>query len=169
MTMIARRPLKNVTSGQAAAEMALVFPLLLVLMFGSVELGNYFYQEHIVVDAVRDGARFAGRQSLDDVNCAGVDTDVETSVKRATRLISPNAADTPENRRIGNWDSDDTVEVIVTCSDNEGFTGLYANMTELPRVRVEATVPYNSLFTYLGFGNLNVNIAAASEAASVGS
>jgi Flp pilus assembly protein TadG len=144
--MIAGRPLSNATSGQAAAEIALVFPLMLVLMFGSVELGHYFYQEHIVVDA-----------------------DVETSVKRATRLISPNADDTAENRRIGNWDSDDTVDVIVTCSDNEGFTGLYANMTELPRVRVEATVPYNSLFSYLGFGNLNLNIAAASEAASVGS
>ncbi len=164
-----RRTLKGDTSGQAAAEMALVLPLLLVVMFGSAELGHYFYQEHIVVDAVRDGARYAARQPLDDLNGAGVDADVLASVKRATRLVSPNAADTADNRRISNWDSDDTVTVSVTCSDNEGFAGLYANMTELPRVRVEAIVAYNSLFSFVGLGQLSLNVAASSEAAAVGS
>lgn len=166
--MNARHILSGNTSGHAAAEMAMVMPLLLLIMFGSVEVGHYFYQEHIVVDAVRDGARYAARQSFDDVNCAGVDAGVATSVKRATRLISPNAADTAENRRIQNWDSDDTVTVSVTCADNEDFAGLYANMLELPRVRVDAVVAYNSLFSFLGFGNLSLSVAASSEAAAVG-
>ena len=47
--------------GAAAAEMALVLPLLLVILFGSLELGNYFMNEHTLIKAVRDGARFAGR------------------------------------------------------------------------------------------------------------
>ena len=45
----------------AAAEMALVVPLLVILMFGSFELGRYFLDEHVVVKAVRDGARYASR------------------------------------------------------------------------------------------------------------
>ena len=44
----------------AAAELALVLPLLLIIMFGSFEIGNYFLNEHILVKAVRDGARVAG-------------------------------------------------------------------------------------------------------------
>ena len=163
-----RRNLRDDRSGQAAAEMALVMPILLILMFGAAEVGHYFYQEHIVVDAVRDVARYAARQSLDDVNCAGITTGVETSVRRATRLVSPNAADTEENRRIFNWDDDDTVTVSVACAENEDFAGLYVNMNDLPRVRVEATVPYNSLISFLGFGSLSLNLVAASEAAWVG-
>ena len=166
--MSARRTLGSDTSGHAAAEMAMVLPLLLLIMFGSIEVGHYFYQEHIVVDAVRDGARYAARQTFDDVNCAGIDADVETSVKRATRLISPNAADTAENRRIVSWDSDDTVDVSVTCSSNVGFTGLYTNMADLPRVRVDADVDYTAIISFLGFGNLNLRVAASSEAAVVG-
>ena len=163
-----RRTIIRNRSGQAAAEMALVMPILLVLLFGAAEVGHYFYQEHIVVDAVRDGARYAARQSLDDVNCAGVETGVETSVKKATRLISPNAADTAANRRISNWDSDETVEVSVSCSENEDFAGIYVNMADLPRVRVEATVAYSSLLGFIGLGDLGLNLVAASEAAVVG-
>jgi Flp pilus assembly protein TadG len=48
----------------AAAEMALVMPILLTLMFGSLELGNYFMNEHTLVKAVRNGARFAARQNF---------------------------------------------------------------------------------------------------------
>ena len=41
-------------SGSAAAELALSLPLLLILMFGSFEVGNYFLSEHVVQKAVRD-------------------------------------------------------------------------------------------------------------------
>jgi hypothetical protein len=58
--------------GAAAAEMALVLPLLLIILFGSLELGNYFMNEHTLVKAVRDGARFAGRQTFTNyTSCSG--------------------------------------------------------------------------------------------------
>src|SRR3954451_15591521 len=57
----------------AAAEMALVTPLLLILTFGAAELGNYFMNEHSLVKAVRDGARFAARQNFTNyTSCSGV-------------------------------------------------------------------------------------------------
>ena len=155
-------------SGQAAAELAMVLPILIPLVFGTAELGYYFHQEHVVVDAVRDGARFAGRQPLADMSCAGVDSDTEASIQTATRLISPNAADTAENRRIANWESNDSVTVTVSCAENEGFLGLYSNMDDLPRVRVDADVAYQSLFSQLGFGNLVINVQASSEAVVIG-
>ncbi len=42
--------------------MALVTPLLLTLLFGGLEGGNFMLQQHIVTKGVRDGARFAGRE-----------------------------------------------------------------------------------------------------------
>ncbi|MGL5837065.1 MAG: TadE family protein, partial [Sphingorhabdus sp.] len=58
--------------GAAAAEMALVTPLLMIIMFGAFELGNYFYSQHVVTKAVRDGARFASRSLPIDVDCTAL-------------------------------------------------------------------------------------------------
>ncbi len=57
MTMRALRRLMGSNGGAAAAEMALVTPLLLIIMAGGLEVGNYFMDEHRLVKAVRDGAR----------------------------------------------------------------------------------------------------------------
>ncbi len=40
-------------------------PLLLTLLFGGLEGGNFMLQQHIVTKGVRDGARFAGREPFD--------------------------------------------------------------------------------------------------------
>jgi Flp pilus assembly protein TadG len=157
------------TSAQAATEMVLVMPILLAILFGAAEVGYYFYQEHIVVDAVRDGARVGARQPLEDVGCGGVDPAAETSIKAATRLTSPNAADEPENRRLYYWDSDESVTVAVTCVDNDGYAGVYSNLAQLPRIRVSADVAYPTLLSTLGIGDLTLSVRAASEAAMVGS
>ena len=55
--------------GAAAAEMALVAPMLITLMFGSFELGNYFLSEHALAKAVRDGARYATRIAVTNYSC----------------------------------------------------------------------------------------------------
>jgi len=66
------RPIGLCARGSAAVEMALILPVLLALMFGSVELGNYFMNEHSLVKAVRDGARFAARQNFSTYSaCTG--------------------------------------------------------------------------------------------------
>src|SRR5882724_8727084 len=50
--------------GSEVLEAALVFPILLALAFGTVELGYYFYVEHNVEGAAREGARAACVASL---------------------------------------------------------------------------------------------------------
>ena len=56
--MIKAAKILGCNTGAAAAEMALVLPILIALMFGSFELGNYFLNQHVVTKAVRDGLRF---------------------------------------------------------------------------------------------------------------
>src|SRR5438094_6538865 len=43
--------------GSEVLEAALVFPIMLALAFGTVEFGYYFYVEHNLESAAREGAR----------------------------------------------------------------------------------------------------------------
>jgi hypothetical protein len=154
--------------GSAAIETVLILPISLALIFSAADLGNYFYKEHIVVGAVRDGARFAARQQFDFIGCDFEDPAALGNIKKATRLISPVAAEGASNRRIGYWEIDSTVTVTRLCQASTGHGGMYDGFDTVPRVRVNADVNYRSLFTALGLSGLDLKIRASSEAAVMG-
>jgi len=52
-----RREIRRSRRGSEILEAALVFPILLALAFGTVEFGYYFYVEHNLESAAREGAR----------------------------------------------------------------------------------------------------------------
>lgn len=149
----------------AAAEMALILPLLLVLIFTCLEGSYFLYLEHQVVKGVRDGARFAARQSFDDYDCSSVlDANVETSIKNVTRTGSTSSSATS---RVPGWDAGDTT-VSMSCPGAAVTTGIYSSMANAPRVTVSATVPYPSLFSALSGVGVNVNLNASQQAAVMG-
>ncbi len=43
--------------GVAAVELAICLPILIVLVFGSIEVGLLFYNEQVITNASREGAR----------------------------------------------------------------------------------------------------------------
>src|SRR3954451_6289870 len=102
--------------GAAAAELALIAPVLIVLTFGSMEIGYYFYSEHVVVKAVRDGARFASRETFDEFTCpAGtIDPTIESDTQKVTRT---NTVDGTGDPRLPNWTNDSSVTVRLDCTD----------------------------------------------------
>ncbi|HSG55028.1 MAG TPA: TadE/TadG family type IV pilus assembly protein, partial [Paracoccaceae bacterium] len=61
-----RRLIKD-TRASAATEFALSLPMMLALMFVGMEAGHFFWTEHKLVKAVRDGARFAARSQIDSL------------------------------------------------------------------------------------------------------
>ena len=147
----------------AAAEMALVTPLLITLMFGSFELGNYFLSEHVVAKAVRDGARYASRRAFTDFTCPNsIGNDVLNKTKNLTRT----GQITGGTGRLANWSDPNTVSVTLSCTAISGgnYSGIYKGMSNVPRVKVSATVPYTSLFNNLGFTSTSLNLVSASEA-----
>ena len=155
--------------GAAAAEMALVLPLLLVIMFGSLELGNYFMNEHTLVKAVRDGSRFAARQSFANyTSCSGspggtvvADTKnvVMNGVLAGGTIITPNikVAD---------------VTVTTSCMTQAGgqtMSGIYNGRASGAQiVTVNATVDYRPVISAFGFTGIGLKLNAASEAAVSG-
>lgn len=148
----------------AAVEMALITPFLVILMFGSFELGNYFLSEHVVAKAVRDGARYAARRSFTEFNCPNtVTNDVVDKTRNVTRTGQVGGGGTA---RLGNWTTATTVSVTLSCTaiSSGNYSGIYKGMTSVPRVRVSATVPYRSLFNNLGFTSSTLDLVSESEA-----
>ena len=152
--------LRQSQSGAAAAELALSLPLMLILLFGSVEAGNYFYSEHKLVESVRDGARWASRQNFSDYPCTGsIDAGTEDDIEEVIRTGRVGGSDD----RLPLMDNADdggtaTYSITYVCTNQMETKpgsgsyvpvgGLYNNMGQAPIVTVDVQVPYQSLFGF---------------------
>lgn len=173
--------------GAAAAELALVLPMMLTLMFGSLELGNLFLDEHALSKQVRDGARFGARlQVADDYDCTDDPATVfedgagaETEIVNVTKEGVPSG--TGKRRWGAYWDRNctggaPTLDVSIRCvpkdsidTDDTGSTGIYSSLDgDIPVVQVSGAVRYRSVLAAIGFDSTNVCLRAQSEAAVTG-
>jgi Flp pilus assembly protein TadG len=184
------RRLRNMVrdgDGAAAVEMALVAPLLLVLMFGSVELGNLFMDQHALEKQVRDGARFGARLPLSATySCSADPSTVFQDADAATQITNVTEKGAVAGAGFPRWGSGywarnctgatQTVTVTVRCvdksdidTDNTGKTGVYTTLNgAIPVVVVSGAVKYRSVLGSLGFPSANICVRAQSEAAVVG-
>lgn len=161
--------------GSAAAEMALVAPLLLVILIGSVELGSYFYNEHILEKAVRDGARYAGRQNFSYYSaCSGAPTGTVVAETRAlvrTSLLAGGADRFPDVQD-GDITLDTSCATTATdmSSSTQNMTGIYRGRASgAPIVTVTAIVDYEPVIgAPFGFSGAGIKLNASEEAAVMG-
>lgn len=155
--------------GNAAAEMALVLPLLLVLTLGPIELGNYFMSEHALVKGLRDGAIYAAHQDVSNYNC-DAQGPVPTTVRDNTENVVRGGQLTTGNDRLPNWDSATTdFTVTFTCvteaTDGTPLSGMYTlNDGNVPIVTVSASLPYQAVVKNLGLATLNLTLSASQQA-----
>ena len=170
--------------GSAAAELALVAPILLAVMFGSVEVGNFFADEHALAKQVRDGARFASRLELATAySCPSAvfqDGDATTKIVNVTKNGVVTGSGSP--RWTDYWDrtctgQSQTLSVTVRCvpkseidTVTDGPTGIYTTLpgTTIPVVKVSAQVRYRSVLAALGLNAANLCLQAQSESAVQG-
>ena len=152
-------------SGSVSIELALLTPIMLILMFGLVDLGNYFMSQHVVVKAVRDGARYASRRGFAEYSCSTASTDVVTKTRDITRTgtISGGSA------RLVDWTDPTSVTLTVRCDSSGAYAGIYKGAANgVPVVKVAAAVPYKSLFKYFGITTATINLNASSEVPVMG-
>lgn len=160
--------------GAAAAEMALVTPLLLTILIGSVELGNYFYNEHILVKAVRDGARYAARQDWSYYGCSGAPTG---TVEADTKTLVKTMLKAGGNNRVPGIDDTEitlTTSCATTAQDDssatENMSGIYRGRANgAPVVTVTASMPYTPVIgAAFGFSGAGARLNASQQAAVMG-
>lgn len=147
----------------AAAEMALILPLLLSLTFMMFEGAYYAWSEHKVVMGVRDGARYAGRLDFSKYTCPStIDAASETAIKNMTRTGQISGG----NSRVSGW-VDGDITVSLQCTSGTG--GLYdAVGSNAPKVRVVSNVLYPSIIgSTLGFST-SIRLGAAAQSPVMG-
>ena len=149
--------------------MALVTPLLCVILIGSVELGNYFYNEHILEKAVRDGARYAARQSFTNYACSGAPTG---SVVADTRALVRTSLLSGGNDRFADI-ADGDITLTTSCAatvSGQSMSGIYRNNSVgAPIVTVTAAVDYAPVIgAPFGFSGVGFHLNASQQAAVTG-
>jgi Flp pilus assembly protein TadG len=149
----------------AAVEMALVLPMVMALIFGGFEAGNYMLTEHKVIKGVRDGARYAARLDYNNYDCATGDIDAaaESQIIAVTRTGQATGSGTV---RVSGWGADE-VFVSLSCDDTT-TTGIYADLGTAPRVLVSTVVPYPSILGLLGFNTNGAVVRAQAQSAVMG-
>jgi Flp pilus assembly protein TadG len=150
-------------SGVAAAEMVLILPVALALLFATFEGAYYMICEHRVIKGVRDAARYAARLDRSLYACPAATFSGSTATIQnlaRTGQLSGGSA------KVSGWvDSDITVSVTCTA----GVGGIYANTGNYaPLVRVRTAFNYPSLLGVLGFTTSTVRIGAAAQSPVIG-
>jgi len=162
-------------SGSAAVEMALLTPMLMILLFGSIELGNYFWNEHVLAKGVRDAAVYASRLPIDNYICPGDALKDEAGLEAQLKQVISTGEVTGGDVRLPRID-DLAVTVASLCHQDVGpssgkttLTGIYSlNNGQVPVLTITASVPYRSLLGTLGLGNPDLSLNATQETAVVG-
>jgi Flp pilus assembly protein TadG len=155
----------------SATEMALSLPLLLMLAWAPLEIGNYFMDEHMLIKGVRDGATFAAHQDVTKFNCAtGV---VDPTVVSDTKNIVRSGQLSSGVDRLRNWGSATfTLTVASPCATQANGTtlsGIYKfNGGKVPVITVDASVAYSPILGNLGFRPATLTLKASQQATVMG-
>lgn len=157
-------------SGTAAAELALSLPLLLTILFGATEAGHYFLTEQKLVESVRDGARYASRQSFADFPCDGaIDEDTEDAIQNVVVTGSLGGTDarlpliTADDVTI-TYDCVPEVEAKPGEANMIPVGGIYTASGEATVITIDASVEYQSLFGFqYGFPSSGIHVNAEQQ------
>lgn len=174
------RRLAQDTRASASVEFVLALPMMLALLFVALEAGHFFWTEHKLVMAVRDGARFASRARIEDV-CAisssgvltnnlssALRTDIQNITVHGQLLATGQQASTLPAAKVPGWTP---ANVVVTpgCGSFVS-TGIYDDLggaSALVTVSSGA-VRYPSILNGLGVLDRSFFIQADASAAVMG-
>jgi hypothetical protein len=141
-----RRDQRAPRRGQALAEMAIILPVLLLLVFGIIEMSNAWRTFQVVTNAAREGARVA---ILDNSDV----TDIETRI---------------DNHLSGGGLDEDVAVILIECYDNaDPPAAVGAAPSKCATSGHEARISINYPFTFSVLGRLAdllpVNISSTSS------
>lgn len=128
--------------GANAVEFALILPVLLALITGVMDYGWYFTQQHLVINAVREGARAGATTAADD----GPENEAEA---RAREVLEGHGFNTDGNTVTVSVDTAaDPVTITVTAALEYpgliGFVPLPTNLGASLTMRIEDQEGYDT-------------------------
>ena len=154
-----RAPLGEGQGGAALVEMTAVLPFLVAIGLGALEFGNFFYQYHLMSNAVRDAARYASGRT-DDV-CSSANTVARDAITGIAERTGAGQI----------WPKDlKQAKITITCSAGiDNSNQFYRGPSNLRSVIVTGEAPYASL-GFLEFFQISIpKIKASHEERIIGS
>lgn len=131
--------------GQALVELALVAPVLLALVVGSIEFGRFAYLSILVGNAARAGAAYGSVGLAQAVDTTGIQSAADNDFQNNGRSIS--TLTVTSNTSCG-CDNGGTV-IPAGCSTNSNATaGTCTSGNWVVMVSVTASATFHSLFNY---------------------
>lgn len=165
----ASRPLRRIWTDRSAgplAELALAVPLMLVLIFGTMEFASLLYQQHTITKGVKEAARYAARApQIRQAGACPPTTGWTDVVGRAQNIATRDAMS--GSQLLPNF-TNATVTIAVRCADATGLITSNQAAGTIPVVRVTATVPARSLGFFALINVDPFNLTAAHEEMGIG-
>jgi len=155
--------------------MAIIAPLMLAIGCGSVEVGNFMLDEHRLVKAVRDAARYAGRQPFSTYSActaggATIGGQVATDVTNLVRTHQLSGG----TDQLPNWsNAASSISLKAACAttaiNSQTMSGVYSgNSNGWIVVTVSATLRYKPIVGAFGFTGNGLDLHAEEQAPVVG-
>jgi Flp pilus assembly protein TadG len=137
--------------GIASVELALILPLLVLMLFGTIEVGRLLFDFHAASKTVRDATRYLTRIDAAALGLACPGVTVNNAAAEVTNaknialtgsIIDPGLPGS-KPYLLGYWTDAKSISVTVSCEDNSADTyqGFYAGAAWIPSITVSATVP----------------------------
>lgn len=148
------RLLKRDESGAPLAEFALALPLLLVLVFGTMEFANVLYQQHVITKGAQEAARFAARNPalVSSASCAPTGGGWAGATAAAANIAATGRT-TGGTNIIPNFSASD-VTISVECPASGDLISSNPDSGAIPVVLATVSIDYRSL-GFLGLLNLS--------------
>ncbi len=128
----------------------MLLPVLVLFLFGTIEIGRVLHDYHVVVKGIRDGTRYLARVAVDCPNpppsvgsIVNVPINHEQRAKNLTMAgsISPSL---PGDYLLAAWgDPGTTLTVTVDCNDPATLEGIYSGNPVVPSVTMTAVVKFD--------------------------
>jgi len=145
-------------SGQSLIEVALLLPLLLTLLLGTVDLGRYAYAGILIGNAARAGTAYGAQSLTLSVNTAGIqtaaDNDYQNNGQNASTLTVSSSVSC-------GCDSGGTVTSAACSTVTNPSAGTCGSGHWVVMVSVTATGTFSALFNYPGIPK-SINISRTS-------
>ena len=177
--MIARiRCLCSACAGTAAVEFVLILPVLVLLIFGTIDLGRLLADYQIASQGIRNAARYLSRAdpAVLGIDCAagGIDDNSAPAVA-AMNLAMTGTIDGSGGYVLGYWTDTSAlaaagITVSVDCEDNSSaaYAGLYNTLPAVPSLRVRAVLSFPVLNGWLLGRGGTLNFTVRHRAPHVG-
>lgn len=131
--------------GSPLAELALVLPLLLVMVFGTLEFANILYQQQVITKGVQEAARFAARNpSVNATVACPPASGGWTSAAAAAANVAATGSPAGGSLILPNFAATN-VAVTVECPTSDGLISSNPSSGSIPVILVRAEISVRSV------------------------